>query len=75
MHKLKIEELHVETFVTIPEQTRSGTVVGAEATGYSECTCPGIATCDACSDECSGKATCITVQPRCTCYYECPHEN
>jgi hypothetical protein len=72
MHKLKLDQLRVETFVTMPQQARKGTVVGAEATGYSECTY----TCgDACSDACSNMATCNTVQPRCTCYYECPHEN
>ena len=62
---LKLEQLCVETFVTEMNQTKTGTVVGAQGSAYPEYSCP--ATCnEGCSDDCepwtvvtNGLRTCI----------------
>lgn len=44
---LSLDELHVESFQTTPEEQKSrGTVVGQQCTCYTNCTCPGCPTCD-----------------------------
>ena len=70
---LKLEALCVETFTTEPALAKKGTVMGAQDSAYTVCTCPGYYTCDyacsnACSDGCvpptNGLRTCV----------RCPHE-
>lgn len=53
MHKLKLhlDDLRVDTFDTTAVQQAKGTVFGEQCTCYTECTCPGCATCD---ESCNG---------------------
>ena len=38
---LKVEDLSVETFRVETNQAVTGTIVGAQGTAYTVCTCPG----------------------------------
>jgi hypothetical protein len=75
---LRLDDLTVDSFQTVPTQPARGTVFGEECTCPTACTCPGCDTCDAtcaytCDDRtCDGQATC---DPTCafTCAYESCH--
>ena len=67
--KLSLDDLHVDTFQTAPAEGGKGTVFGEQCTCYTNCTCPGAATCDASCD-----ATCgFTCDLSCgdTCFISC----
>jgi hypothetical protein len=80
MHKLKLrlESLRVETFATTLAPPERGTVFGEQCTCYTQCTCPGCATCDAsCNGSCNscgcapsdvGGSACGTCDAGCTIY-------
>ena len=72
MKKLTLDELRVESFATEMEQNWKGSVVGAQDTVNTNCTCPLDYTChDGCSDGCS--IGCLTNGgPSC---WKCPDEN
>jgi hypothetical protein len=56
---LNIEELAVETFETMREPEQSGTIRGAESTGFEIiCTCSDGGTCDASCDGGCGSQSC-----------------
>lgn len=70
---LKLEHLCVETFATETHQTKKGTVIGAQGTAYTVCTCPGDDTCaQGCSDLCSNG--CVTPTQTLRTCYQCPDE-
>lgn len=78
MHKLKLvmDDLRVESFETIAAAKEKGTVIGAECTCYSACTCPGCPTCDAtCPNTCAftcDDRTCYSCDGTCeTCGATC----
>ncbi len=51
--KLKLDDLQVDTFQTMPLQKAKGTVFGEQCTCYTQCTCPGCPTCYAsCNGSC-----------------------
>ncbi|HEX6373889.1 MAG TPA: hypothetical protein VF006_33480 [Longimicrobium sp.] len=53
--KLKLDDLLVDTFQTMPVQKAKGTVFGEQCTCYTNCTCPGCPTCNAsCNGTCGG---------------------
>jgi hypothetical protein len=57
--KLKLDDLTVESFDTAAAEREKGTVFGEECSCYSNCTCPGRATCDEteCVETCGGCCT------------------
>ena len=58
--KLRMDDLHVDSFDTTAAQAPAGTVFGEQCTCYTNCTCPGCPTCDAsCNGTCDGAATCL----------------
>jgi hypothetical protein len=82
--KLKLDDLLVDTFQTMPLQKAKGTVFGEQCTCYTQCTCPGCPTCAAscngtCDASCNG--TCASCAASCngscdatcdwTCGYTC----
>lgn len=57
--KLRLDDLHIESFDTTVPQKEKGTVFGEQCTCYSECTCPGCPTCDAsCNGTCEADTGC-----------------
>jgi hypothetical protein len=74
MHKLtlKLEDLQVDTFVTVPPKEAKGTVFGEQCTCYTACTCPGCpsceVTCGSCVNSCQGGTGCESCAA-------CPHAN
>src|SRR4028118_544107 len=80
MLKLKVvmDDLRVESFDTTAAAKEKGTVIGAECTCYSACTCPGCPSCDAtCPDTCAytcNDRTCVTCPESCSpsCGGPCP---
>lgn len=75
--KLQLDDLRVETFDTVPVQKVKGTVFGEQCTCYTECTCPGCATCEescdgtcgwSCSPSNCGDPSCGTACESC---YDC----
>ncbi|HEX6909434.1 MAG TPA: hypothetical protein VF142_03515 [Longimicrobium sp.] len=72
---LNLDQLHVDSFDTSPQEKTPGTVVGAQCTCYTACTCPGCPTCDAtcyepgngntCEHTCAYEYTCDTCVETC----------
>lgn len=58
--RLQLEELAVESFDTTRVVRQKGTVVGQQCTCHTNCSCPGLATCDYTCDDptCVGQYTC-----------------
>jgi len=57
--KLRLDDLHVDTFQTTSAPKQKGTVFGEQCTCYTQCTCPGCPTCYAscngsCDASCNG---------------------
>ena len=83
--KLKLDDLQVDTFQTMPVEKPKGTVFGEQCTCYTQCTCPGCPTCYAscngtCDASCNGTcgASCgATCDYSCggTCDYSCDCSN
>jgi hypothetical protein len=84
--KLRLDDLHIDSFDTTAPQKAKGTVFGEQCTCYTQCTCPGCPTCYAscngsCDASCNGTcvATCgstceNTCQNSCyddTCFVSC----
>ncbi len=77
--KLHLEQLSVESSGTTTAGWAEGTVHGAQATYYTECTCPGVTNCgQTCADTCAytcDDATCNNTcgGPTCdgTCGFTC----
>lgn len=83
--KLAIDDLAVDSFDTTSLAKEKGTVVGAQCTCWTVCTCPGCYTCDAtcpqtcddntCAVSCNGTCgdTCESCSPSCwdTCGRTC----
>ncbi|HEX2210406.1 MAG TPA: hypothetical protein VHG93_22195, partial [Longimicrobium sp.] len=67
MHKLKLEDLSVESFDTSAPPRARGTVFGEQCTCYTQCTCPG---CPSCANYPTCDATCEATCPG-TCAYTC----
>lgn len=75
--KLQLDDLRVDSFDTTPAEKERGTVLGAQCTCYTQCTCPGCDTCDetcgcytgSCPGEsCIGGTACVSDA-------ECPNAN
>jgi hypothetical protein len=77
--KLRLDDLHIDSFDTTAPAKSKGTVFGEQCTCYTQCTCPGCPTCDAscngtCGASCNG--TCgATCDASCngTCDYSCDY--
>jgi predicted lipoprotein with Yx(FWY)xxD motif len=68
---LNLEHLRVETFATETRRVQKGTVLGAQISAYTGCTCPAYTEDEGCSVECSD--TCLlTNWESCR---RCPHEH
>jgi hypothetical protein len=76
--KLKLDDLAVDSFDTIPMEKSKGTVFGEQCTCWTACgqnTCPGCPTCDgSCNDtcvaSCNGTCNCPTND---TCGWSCDY--
>ena len=75
--KLRLDDLHVDSFdITVPQKA-NGTVFGEQCTCYTQCTCPGCPTCDAsCNGTCEAGTGCgptcnISCQNSCVDYETC----
>jgi hypothetical protein len=73
--KLNLEHLRVETFTTETRRAQKGTVVGAQISAYTGCTCPPYTEDEACSDECSAVCVASGGAETGSCYRGCPHQN
>jgi hypothetical protein len=56
---LQLDDLTVESFETVAAEREAGTVFGEQCTCYTNCSCPGVPTCDEteCAGTCGGCCT------------------
>ena len=67
--KLQLDDLRIDSFDTTAVQKEKGTVVGEQYSYYTNCTCPGLFTCDqSCNGTCG--ASCQTCGDD-TCFVSC----
>jgi hypothetical protein len=81
--KLRLDDLQIDSFHTLPAEKPKGTVFGEQCTCMTLCgqnTCPGCPTCDAscdgtCAESCAG--SCLSCEYTCqaSCYGTCDYLN
>ncbi len=56
---LQLDDLTVESFETVAAEREAGTIFGEQCTCYTNCSCPGVPTCDEteCAGTCGGCCT------------------